>query len=105
MFLGIAFSKQVLSFKETDLEDAKTLSDYDIQKESTIGLRFFGQIELYVKTDTGKTTSYIVKASDTVKSLKAKIEDKQGKIRIFNIFNEFKTTYFVEKNILKLTYL
>ena len=72
-----------MSFLGNDLEDGKTLSDYDIQKESIIGLRLVGQLELYVKTLTGKTTSYIVKTSDTVKSLKAKIEDKQGKIRTF----------------------
>ena len=67
-----------MSFRGNYFEDGKPLSDYDIQKESTIDLRFVGQLEVYVKTLTGESTTYIVNASDTVKSLKAKIQDKQG---------------------------
>ena len=80
-FLGIAFSKQVLSFRGIDLEDGKKLIDYLIRNESTIDLSFVGNIKVYVETLMGRRTPFIVKASDTVKSLKTKIQDKLGKIR------------------------
>ena len=85
IFSGIAFSKQVLIFKETRLEEGKSLSDYNIHKDSTILLKRVGQIYLLVKTMWGAYLTFKVNTSDTIESLKAKIQDKvkKGKKKIF----------------------
>ena len=79
---GIKPAEQRLLYAGTQLEDEMTFRDYNIQKMSNIFLvtRVIGGkgMQIFVKDLTGKTLPFDVEHTETIASLKVKLEERTG---------------------------
>ena len=72
--------QQILELGGRQLKDGKTLSDYNIDRETSLQMELklqFG-FQIFIKTLTGKTMTFIILDGDTIENVKMKIQDKEG---------------------------
>ena len=76
--LDILPNQYKLKFNEKELEEYKTIDDYNIKKEDIVYLVYCQFIQICVKTWIGSTFTLDVEASDTIANIKEKIQYRLG---------------------------
>jgi ubiquitin C len=74
---------QILTYGGKELDDNRTFSDYNIQRDTVITFSLRNplpplMIKIFVKTLSGKTLTIEIEPSETIDALKQKILEKEG---------------------------
>ncbi|KAL9236138.1 hypothetical protein vseg_010843 [Gypsophila vaccaria] len=77
---GIRVEQQGLIYGGKQVEEGRTMGEYNIEKESTIELvlRLRGGTMIKVKTLTGKEIEIDIEPNDTIDRVKERVEEKEG---------------------------
>jgi len=76
---GISPNQQLLLFEEQSLEDHRTLSDCNIQDESTLRMdRLWAEIRILISTAVGPSFTVTLIPPDPIAMLKAQIQRETG---------------------------
>ena len=77
---GIPRDMQILLFNGKQLENSKSLADYQIQNESVLIfiLKLNPDIQISIKIFNGKNINLELKPKDTIEKIKQKIKEKEG---------------------------
>lgn len=73
----ISSTHQRLMFAGKELQDGRTLGEYNIQNGDTLNL-ICNEIQIFIDTPSGKTISIKMEPIDTIRLVKSKIQDKEG---------------------------
>lgn len=77
---GYPLEQIKLTYKGKELENKKTLKDYDVGYKDSIylGLRFRGILNIFVNTPQGRSISLKVESTDTVEKIKNRLQEKEN---------------------------
>ena len=75
---GILPEEQKLTFDGKQLEDEKTIADYEVVKDSTLQLALPRKINILVKLPSGTNFACEVNPAETIEKVKAKIHQEEG---------------------------